>query len=61
MGRKLKEILGISNVSNDYLKVVELNVCYLVFTNLHTLFVNTLFINLTGDTEAVMKRMAPRH
>lgn len=55
MGRKLKEILGISNVSNDYLKVVELNVCYLVFTNLHTLFVNTLFINLTGDTAAVMK------
>jgi len=55
MGNKLKEILGISGVSETYLKVVELNVCYLIFTNLHTLFVNTLFINLTGDTNAVMK------
>ncbi|MBQ1235187.1 MAG: MFS transporter [Oscillospiraceae bacterium] len=55
MGKKIKEILGISTVSPDYLKLMVVHVCYMVFTNLHTLFVNTLFIKLTGDTNAVMK------
>ena len=41
MGKKLKEILGISTVSPDYLKLMVVHVCYMIFTNLHTLFVNT--------------------
>lgn len=55
MGEKIKRALGIADVSSQFLKLVEVNVCYMIFTNLHTLFVNTLFIKLTGDTNVVMK------
>lgn len=55
MRERVKNLLGIGNISAEFFSLVQVHIFYMLFTNLHTLFVNTLFVKLTGDTNAVMK------
>ena len=51
---RLRQMLGMEGLNPDFLKVLQIYLCYLVFTNLHTMFINTLFIKLTGDSGVTM-------
>lgn len=52
---RIKQFLGIQDVSSKFLQVLQVNICYQIFMNLHSIFVNTLFLKLTGDNTAVMQ------
>lgn len=48
-------ILGTERVSQTYLEFVKMHAGYLLFTNMKSLFVNTLLIRITGDNSLVMR------
>ena len=53
--RLLGRILGTERVSQTYLEFIKMHAGYLLFTNMKSLFVNTLLIRVTGDDSLVMK------
>lgn len=48
-------LLQAGRLSGDYKRFALMNFFYGVFTNLNTVFINTLFIRLTNDTNIVLK------
>lgn len=53
--RLLARLLGADLVSGTYLEFVKMHAGYLLFTNMKSLFTNTLLIRVTGDNSLVMK------
>ncbi len=51
----LGRVLGTERVSQTYLEFIKMHAGYLLFTNMKSLFVNTLLIRITGDDSMVMK------
>lgn len=52
---QLKETFGFDRVSKAFLRFFYTHMGFLVFTNLHDVFINTLLFRYTGDSNIVMR------
>ena len=55
MFTRIKKAFGFDRVSDGFLKFFYTHTGFLVFTNLHDVFINTLFFRYTGDSNIVMR------
>ena len=52
---RMKKSFGFDRVSDGFLKFFYTHTGFLVFTNLHDVFINTLLFRYTGDSNIVMR------